>query len=158
MAGQPTEGRKAPDFDLPGSGGERVSLKGLKGRTLVLYFYPKDDTPGCTVEACEFGAGHAALQRAGALLLGVSPDNVESHAKFIAKFKLPFTLLADVDHAVAEAYGVWVMKSMYGKEYMGVQRATFLIDGQGLVRRTWPKVKPEGHAAGVLAALKEMKA
>jgi peroxiredoxin Q/BCP len=150
------EGMKAPAFELPSSGGGRVSLKGLKGRTVVLYFYPKDDTPGCTVEACEFGAANAQIEKAGAVVLGLSPDSAAQHDKFIAKFKLPFTLLADEDHAVCEAYGVWVEKSMYGKTFMGVQRATFLIDAAGIVRRAWPKVKPEGHAAEVLQAIKEL--
>jgi peroxiredoxin Q/BCP len=149
-------GQKAPDFELPSSEGGTVSLKGLKGSTVVLYFYPKDDTPGCTVEACEFGKSHPKLRKAGAVVLGVSPDGLESHAKFIEKFDLPFALLADTDHAVAEAYGAWVLKSMYGKEYMGVQRSTFLIDGGGVLRRVWPKVKAEGHAAEVLEALKDL--
>ena len=152
-----TEGKKAPAFDLPSSGGGRVSLKGLKGSAVVLYFYPKDDTPGCTVEACEFGAAHAKFVKAKAVVLGVSPDPAARHDKFIAKFKLPFTLLADEDHALCEAYGVWVEKSMYGKKYMGVQRATFLIDAAGVVQKVWPKVKPEGHAAEVLEAIKELK-
>jgi peroxiredoxin Q/BCP len=152
-----TEGMKAPAFDLPSSGGGRVSLKALKGQAVVLYFYPKDDTPGCTVEACEFGERHKAIVRQGAVLLGVSPDDAARHDKFIAKFKLPFTLLADTEHQVCEAYGVWVEKSMYGKTFMGVQRSTFLIDGAGVVRRAWPKVKPEGHAAEVLEAIKELR-
>lgn len=149
-------GGKAPDFDLPASSGGRVSLKSLRGKTVVLYFYPKDDTPGCTVEACEFGASHAAFGRAGAVVLGVSPDSLQRHGKFIQKFKLPFTLLSDEDHAVCEAYGVWVEKSNFGLKYMGVQRATFLIDPKGMLARIWPKVKAEGHAAEVLAALKEL--
>ncbi|HTB21223.1 MAG TPA: thioredoxin-dependent thiol peroxidase [bacterium] len=157
MAKELTIGQKAPDFDLPSSEGASQSLKALKGRTVVLYFYPKDDTPGCTVEACEFGTNHGSLKRAGAVVLGVSPDGLESHAKFIAKFGLPFALLADEGHHTAEDYGVWVLKSMYGKEYMGVQRSTFLIDASGTIRRIWPKVKPEGHAAEVLAALKELE-
>jgi peroxiredoxin Q/BCP len=150
---QPQEGQKAPAFSLPGSDGQQHSLKAHAGKAVVLYFYPKDDTPGCTVEACEFGAEHAKLQKAGAVVLGVSPDGLKAHEKFIAKFKLPFVLLADEDHAVCEAYGVWVEKSMYGKTYMGVQRATFLIE-DGLVKKAWPKVKPEGHAAEVLEALR----
>jgi peroxiredoxin Q/BCP len=157
MANELVTGQKAPDFDLPSSEGASQSLKGLKGRTVVLYFYPKDDTPGCTVEACEFGTHHDSLKKAGALVLGVSPDGLGSHAKFIAKFGLPFALLSDEDHHVAEAYGVWVLKSTFGKEYMGIQRSTFLIDGTGTIRRIWPKVKPDGHAAEVLAALKELE-
>jgi peroxiredoxin Q/BCP len=134
-----------------------VSLKSLKGRCVVPYFYPKDDTPGCTVEACGFKDRHSKLEGAGAVVLGVSPDPLERHAKFIAKFGLPFALLSDEDHAAAEAYGVWVMKSMYGREYMGIQRATFLIDGAGVLRKSWPKVKPEGHADEVLAAIEEIQ-
>jgi peroxiredoxin Q/BCP len=157
MENQPEIGKKAPDFDLPVSSGGNLSLKSLKGRNVVLYFYPKDDTPGCTVEACEFGKNHASLEKAGAVVLGVSPDSLDSHSKFIAKFGLPFALLADEGHKTAEAYGVWVLKSMYGKEYMGIQRATFLIDGAGVLRQVWPKVKPEGHAEEVLAALKGLE-
>ena len=152
-----TVGMKAPAFELPSSGGGRVSLKALLGKVVVLYFYPKDDTPGCTVEACEFGAAHARMAKAGAVILGVSPDSAAQHDKFIAKFKLPFALLADEGHALCEAYGVWVEKSMYGKTYLGVQRSTFLIDAAGVLRRIWPKVKPEGHAAEVLEAIKELK-
>ena len=157
MAKDLKEGMKAPAFDLPSSGGGRVSLKGLKGRVVALYFYPKDDTPGCTVEACEFGAAHGKFVKEKAVVLGVSPDPAPKHDKFIAKFKLPFALLADEDHALCEAYGVWVEKSMYGRSYMGVQRATFLIDAAGVIRKAWPKVKPEGHAAEVLEAIKELK-
>jgi peroxiredoxin Q/BCP len=152
---QPQEGAKAPAFKLPGSDGREHSLALYKDRAVVLYFYPKDDTPGCTVEACEFGASHQKLQKAQAVVLGVSPDSLESHAKFIQKFKLPFVLLADEDHKVCEAYGVWVEKNNYGRSYMGVQRATFLIK-DGIVVKAWPKVKPEGHAAEVLAALKTL--
>jgi thioredoxin-dependent peroxiredoxin len=157
MANEPTIGQKAPDFDLPASTGGTVSLKSLKGRNVVLYFYPKDDTPGCTVEACEFGKRHGDLKKAGAVVLGVSPDGLESHAKFISKFDLPFALLADEGHKTAEAYGVWVSKTMFANVFMGIQRATFLIDGQGVLRHIWPKVKPEGHASEVLAALKELE-
>jgi peroxiredoxin Q/BCP len=148
------EGKKAPDFDLPASSGGLVSPKGLKGKAFVLYFYPKDDTPGCTVEACEFGAGFPAFEKLGVPIFGISPDSLESHAKFIKKFKLPFTLLADEDHAVTEAYGVWVEKSMYGRTFMGVQRSTFLVDADGKFAKIWPKVKPEGHAQEVLEAIK----
>lgn len=152
---QPVEGSKAPEFRLPGSDGREHSLALHKGKAVVLYFYPKDDTPGCTVEACEFGASNAKLEKAGAVVLGVSPDGLKSHGKFIEKFKLPFTLLADEDHRVCEAYGLWVEKNNFGHTYMGVQRATFLIK-DGKVARAWPKVKPEGHADEVLAALKEL--
>lgn len=152
---RPIEGAKAPAFELPGSDGQTHSLKAHAGKALVLYFYPKDDTPGCTVEACEFGASNAALKKAGAVVLGVSPDPLKAHAKFIKKFGLPFTLLSDEDHAVCEKYGLWVEKSMYGKTYMGVQRATFLIK-DGVIKKAWPAVKPEGHAAEVLEALKAL--
>ena len=149
-------GDLAPAFKLPASDGTQVSLAALKGKVVVLYFYPKDDTPGCTVEACEFGASHKDFAGEGAVVLGVSPDGLEAHAKFISKFKLPFILLADTDHAVAEAYGVWAEKSMYGKTFMGIVRSTFLIDKAGKLARVWGKVKAEGHAAEVLAALKEI--
>ena len=149
-------GDKAPAFKLPASSGAEVSLASLKGKAVVLYFYPKDNTPGCTVEACEFGKAHKKLESEDAVVLGVSPDGLASHAKFIAKFKLPFTLLADTDHSVAEAYGVWAEKSMYGKKFMGIVRSTFLIDKAGKLAKVWSKVKPEGHAAEVLAALKEL--
>ena len=150
------EGKKAPVFDLPSSGGGNVSLKSLKGRPFVLYFYPKYDTPGCTVEACEFGSGFPAFEKLGVPVYGVSPDSVASHLKFIKKFNLPFTLLADEDHAVAEAYGLWVEKHMFGNTYMGVQRATFLVDADGKLAKIWPKVKPEGHAQEVLEAIKQL--
>jgi peroxiredoxin Q/BCP len=155
MSAQPQEGKKAPAFTLPGSDGKTHSLKDYAGKAVVLYFYPKDDTPGCTVEACEFGASNVKLEKAGAVVLGVSPDGLKSHGKFIEKFKLPFVLLADEDHAVCEAYGLWVEKNNFGHTYMGVQRATFLIK-DGVVRKAWPKVKPEGHAAEVLAALNSL--
>jgi peroxiredoxin Q/BCP len=147
-------GKAAPDFELASTSGGTQSLKHYRGNMVVLYFYPKDDTPGCTVEACEFGKQNLKLKKSGAVLLGVSPDGVESHQKFIKKFKLPFVLLADVGHKVAQRYGVWVEKNMYGKKYMGVQRATFLIDASGKIIKIWPKVKAEGHAAEVLAAIK----
>jgi peroxiredoxin Q/BCP len=156
MADELQVGQKAPDFDLPASTGGTISLKSLKGRNVVLYFYPKDDTPGCTVEACEFGKSNDDLKKAGAVVLGVSPDGLDSHAKFVAKFDLPFALLADEGHKTAEDYGVWVKKMMFANLIMGIQRATFLIDGNGVIRNIWPKVKPEGHAAEVLAALKAL--
>lgn len=146
-------GAKAPAFSVPSDSGDTVALKDFKGRKVVLYFYPKDDTPGCTTEACELRDNWRAVQAAGAVVLGVSPDSVASHAKFRAKYALPFPLLADVDHAVAEAYGAWGEKSMYGKKYMGILRTTFIIDERGVVRHVFEKVKPKGHAAEVLAAL-----
>lgn len=152
----PTAGRKAPEFTLPADDGSAVSLKGLRGRPVVLYFYPKDDTSGCTAEACEFRDSWKAVQRAGAVVLGVSPDGVPSHRKFKAKYQLPFPLLADTDHSVAEAYGAWGEKSMYGRKYFGILRTTFLIDGEGKVARIFEKVKPKGHAAEVLAALEAL--
>jgi peroxiredoxin Q/BCP len=152
----PIVGDKAPAFSLPANDNTTVSLAGLKGKTVVLYFYPKDDTPGCTVEARGFRDYSDELAQAGAVVLGVSPDGIDSHCKFIAKYDLSFRLLADTDHAVAERYGVWVEKSMYGKSYMGIQRATFLIDSNGKIHRTWPKVKPEGHAEEVLEAVKAL--
>lgn len=149
-------GSKAPLFSLAASGGGTVSLKDFRGRPVVLYFYPKDDTSGCTTEACEFRDSWKAVQAAGAVVLGVSPDSVASHDKFKARYKLPFALLADPDHAVAEAYGVWGEKSMYGRKYFGILRTTFLIGGDGKVRQVFEKVKPKGHAAEVLAALQRL--
>jgi peroxiredoxin Q/BCP len=146
-------GDRAPPFSLASDGGGRVALQDLKGRKVVLYFYPKDDTSGCTTEACEFRDNWASVKAAGAVVLGVSPDNPASHDKFKAKYKLPFPLLADPDHQVAEAYGAWGEKSMYGRKYQGILRSTFLIDETGRVARVFPKVKPRGHAAEVLAAL-----
>jgi len=147
-------GKKAPEFTLPGSNGEDVSLKSLKGKTVVLYFYPKDDTPGCTREACDFRDASRKFGNAKAVVLGVSPDALKSHGKFIAKFDLPFTLLSDSDHAVAEAYGVWVEKSMYGRKYMGIERSTFVIDPKGLLKAEFRKVKVDGHVDEVLASVK----
>jgi peroxiredoxin Q/BCP len=149
----PEKGKKAPVFSLPDATGKKVALADLKGKCVVLYFYPKDDTPGCTIEAKEFQAALPEFARRGAAVVGVSPDNAASHCKFAGKFGLEFTLLCDEQHAVAEKYGVWVEKSMYGKKYWGVQRATFLIDEQGRIAEAWPKVKPEGHAGEVLEAL-----
>jgi peroxiredoxin Q/BCP len=148
-------GSRAPAFSLPSDGGGQVALKDLKGKPVVLYFYPKDDTSGCTTEACEFRDNWKAVKATGAVVLGVSPDPVASHDKFKAKYKLPFLLLADVDHAVAEAYGAWGEKSMYGRKYMGILRSTFLIDGAGRIVRVFEKVKPKGHAHAVLEALRE---
>jgi len=152
----PAEGSKAPAFSLKDGQGATVKLSDLKGAPVVLYFYPKDDTPGCTVEAKEFQSALKSFEKAGAKVIGVSPDNQASHCKFADKFGLKFTLLCDENHAVAEKFGLWVEKSMYGKKYMGVQRATFLIDGDGKISKVWPKVKPEGHAAEVLAAVKAL--
>ena len=153
----PKVGSKAPAFSLPADSGETVSLSGLKGKPVVLYFYPRDDTPGCTVEACEFRDSWADVRKTGAVVLGVSPDGVSSHGKFRAKFKLPFPLLADADHAVAEAYGAWGEKSMYGKKYQGVLRSTFVIGPDGKIARVFEKVKPKGHAGEVLEALRDLK-
>ena len=147
-------GDKAPGFSLQTDSGETVSLDGLRGKKVVLYFYPKDDTPGCTVEACEFRDSWSAVKKTGAALFGVSPDSIGSHLKFKKKFDLPFPLLADTDHATAEAYGAWGEKSMYGKKYMGILRSTFVIDEQGKIAKVFEKVKPEGHAAQVLEALR----
>jgi peroxiredoxin Q/BCP len=149
----PVAGRLAPAFTLDTDTGEPLSLRDLRGRTVVLYFYPKDDTSGCTVEACEFRDHFPRFSREKAVILGISPDSVQSHQKFREKYDLPFTLLADLGHEVAERYGVWVEKSLYGRKYMGVARTTFIIGPDGKVRRIFSKVKPEGHAAEVEAAL-----
>ncbi|MBM3761449.1 MAG: thioredoxin-dependent thiol peroxidase [Acidobacteria bacterium] len=150
------EGSKAPDFTLATDSGEAFKLSSLKGKNVVLYFYPKSDTPGCTTEACEFRDASADFVKAEAAVVGVSPDAVKAQAKFRAKFELSFPLLADEEHAVAEKYGVWAEKSMYGKKYMGVERSTFVIDKTGKIAKIFSKVKPAGHAAQVLAALKEI--
>ncbi len=146
-------GARAPAFSLPSDSGSPVSLKDFKGKTVVLYFYPKDDTSGCTTEACGFRDSWRAVQAAGAVVLGVSPDGPASHQKFRKKYELPFPLLADEDHAVAEAYGAWGEKSMYGRKYFGVLRTTYVIDPAGKIARVFEKVKPRGHAAEVLAAI-----
>jgi thioredoxin-dependent peroxiredoxin len=147
------EGSPAPDFELAADSGERVRLSDLRGRPVVLYFYPKDDTPGCTTQACEFRDEYFRFQEQSAVVLGVSPDDEASHVRFKEKYALPFTLLADPDHAVAEAYGVWAEKTMYGKKRMGIKRSTFVIDAEGNVVRAMYGVKPEGHADQVLEAL-----
>ena len=147
------EGRPAPDFTLTSDAGESVSLSSLQGTPVVLYFYPKDDTPGCTAQACGIRDAWAQFEAAGAVVLGVSPDGEASHAKFREKYDLPFTLLADTDHEVADAYGVWGEKSMYGKTYMGVDRSTFVIDADGNVAKVFRQVKPAEHADQVLEAL-----
>jgi thioredoxin-dependent peroxiredoxin len=149
----PQTGDTAPSFELKDQQGRSVKLADLAGRSVVLYFYPKDDTPGCTVEACNFRDEHSALEKAGAVVLGVSPDTTKSHEKFSTKFSLPFPLLADTEHKVAEAYGAWGEKSNYGRTYMGIIRSTFLIDPQGTVKHVWPKVKVNGHVNEVLAVL-----
>ncbi|WP_031497146.1 thioredoxin-dependent thiol peroxidase [Bryobacter aggregatus] len=147
------EGAKAPDITLETDSGEKLQLSSLQGKNVVLYFYPKSDTPGCTVQACEFRDTAAKYKSIDATVIGISPDPVKKQAKFRDKFELPFTLLADVDHAAAETYGVWVEKSMYGKKYMGVDRTTFLIDKEGKIAKIFSKVKPAGHAEEVLVAL-----
>lgn len=152
----PAEGSAAPDFALQSSTGETFQLSNAKGRPVVVYFYPKDDTPGCTVEAKGFQSLSDKFAQAGATVVGISPDGVASHCKFSEKYGLEFPLLADEDHRVAEAYGVWVEKSMYGKKYWGVQRATFLIGADGHVAKAWPKVSPDGHAEEALAAVKAL--
>jgi len=146
-------GVKAPAFTALAHTGEAIRLADLKGKYVVLYFYPKDNTPGCTVEAREFRDAAEDFAAAGAVVLGVSPDPVESHCKFVERFGLNFPLLADENHEVAEKYGVWVEKNMYGRKYMGVQRATFLIDTKGAIVEIWPKVRPQGHADQVLKVL-----
>ncbi len=151
------QGQKAPDFDLPASTGGNISLKSLKGKNVVLFFYPKDDTPGCTVEACGFRDSYKAIEKMGATILGISPDSVKSHDKFISKFQLPYPLLADEDKKMCQDYGVWVEKSMYGKKYMGVARTTFIIDAKGNIAKIFEKVKPEGHNAEVIETLTALK-
>jgi peroxiredoxin Q/BCP len=151
-------GKKAPAFTLTADDGKKVKLSDLAGSPVVLYFYPKDDTPGCTKEACAFRDRKAEMEQLGARVLGVSPDSVESHAKFRDKFTLNFPLLADPDHAVAEKYGAWREKNMYGKKSMGIQRSTYLIDAQGKVARVWQRVQVEGHDDQVIEALKALAA
>jgi len=151
------EGDRAPSFDLENDRGERVRLDDLRGRWVVLYWYPKDDTPGCTTEACEIRDSWPFIS-SEAELFGVSPDTAKSHGKFRDKFGLPFPLLADVGHVVAERYGVWVLKKFMGREYMGVERTTFIISPAGSVARVFRKVKPAGHAMEILGALRELKA
>jgi thioredoxin-dependent peroxiredoxin len=146
-------GLPAPDFTLTADDGSAISLSSLKGRPVVLYFYPKDDTPGCTTQACGIRDSWGEFESSGAVVLGVSPDSEASHVKFKEKFDLPFTLLADPDHATAEDYEVWVEKSMYGKKFMGVQRSTFVIDAEGNIVKVMRNVKPESHTDDVLAAL-----
>lgn len=150
------EGDKAPAFSLPDRNGEQVKLADLKGETVVLYFYPRADTPGCTTQACGVRDRRADYRKAGARVIGISPDEVKAIDKFAGKYDLDFTLLADADHAVAEKYGTWVEKSMYGKKYMGVQRATFIVGPDGKIAKVFPKVSPKQHDDLVLKALAEL--
>ncbi len=150
--GKPGPGDLAPEFALPGDGGDPIALKSFKGHKLVLYFYPKDDTSGCTKEAIDFNGLKDKFEKAGAAILGVSPDSPASHAKFKAKHGLGLALASDEARSMLEAYGVWVEKSMYGRKYMGVERTTFLIDQKGIIAQVWNKVKTSGHAEAVLAA------
>jgi peroxiredoxin Q/BCP len=150
-------GTKAPDFTLATDDGTKLKLSELRGSPVVLYFYPKDDTPGCTKEACAFRDASKDLTKLGARVLGVSPDDVKSHGKFRDKFKLNFPLLADLDHKIAEKYGAWREKNMYGKKSMGIARSTYLIDKEGKIARVWKAVKVDGHDAAVLAALAELE-
>ena len=156
MSGGPNPGDKAPSFTMPTDRNGQVALAKLKGQNVVLYFYPKDDTSGCTAEACSFRDNLPKFEKVDAVVIGVSRDSVESHDKFKKKYKLPFTLASDADGTVTEAYGTWVEKSMYGRKYMGIERATFLIDGKGTVRNVWRKVKVPGHVEEVLAAVKAL--
>ena len=149
-------GKPAPEFVLPTDGGGRLRLKDLRGKKVVLYFYPKDMTSGCTIEACAFRDRMPELAKAGIAVIGVSRDSVASHDKFKSKYGLPFPLAADLEGKVCEAYGTWIEKSMYGRKYMGMERATFLIDGKGLIRNIWRKVKVPGHSADVLATVKAL--
>jgi peroxiredoxin Q/BCP len=149
-------GDKAPDFTLPTDGGGSVTLAKLKGKNVILYFYPKDDTSGCTAEACGFRDALPNFRKVTAEVIGLSRDSVTAHDKFKKKYELPFTLASDADGKVCERYGVWVEKSMYGRKYMGIERATFLIDAKGVVRKVWHKVKVPGHVEEVLAALKAL--
>ncbi|HEU5207286.1 MAG TPA: thioredoxin-dependent thiol peroxidase [Gaiellaceae bacterium] len=147
------EGKQAPDFTLPSDSGEAVTLSSLRGNPVVLYFYPRDDTPGCTAQACGIRDAWSEFERAGTVVLGVSPDSPKKHVKFREKYELPFALLSDMEHEVAEKYGTWVEKSMYGKTYMGMERSTFVIDADGNVAKIMRNVKPAEHANDVLAAL-----
>ncbi|HZH28557.1 MAG TPA: thioredoxin-dependent thiol peroxidase [Azospirillaceae bacterium] len=149
-------GQMAPDFTMPTNGGGTVSLAGLKGRKVVLYFYPRDDTSGCTTQACGFNDALPDFTGADAVVIGVSKDSVASHDKFAQKFGLNFVLASDEKTDVTERYGMWVEKSMYGKKYMGIERSTVLIDGEGVIRHIWRKVKPASHPAEVLAAVKTL--
>lgn len=151
------DGAKAPDFELPESSGKKVRLSKLKGRPVVVYFYPKDDTSGCTAEAKDFSCLIGDFDRLGVVVIGISPDSPASHEKFMAKHELAVRLASDEEKIAANAYGVWAEKSMYGKKYMGVERSTFLIDKGGRIAKSWRKVKVEGHAEAVLSAARELK-
>jgi len=153
----PGEGHQAPTIALPDEYGTLHRLADRLGHWTIVYFYPQDDTPGCTTESCQFRDLHDLIVAEGGAVWGISPDGPASHAHFKGKFELPFTLLSDVDHGVAERYGAWVLKENYGRTYMGVQRSSFLVDPAGRIARAWPKVKADGHAAEVLAALAEAK-
>ena len=150
------EGKKAPDFTAPTDGGGKLKLSDLQGKTVILYFYPKDDTSGCTKEACGFRDSLPDFSKSKATVVGVSKDSVERHDKFKAKHDLPFTLVSDTDGKICEKYGTWIEKSLYGRKYMGIDRATFLIDKSGVVRKVWRKVKVPGHVEAVLEAAKEL--
>ncbi|MUT65595.1 thioredoxin-dependent thiol peroxidase [Paenibacillus sp. NEAU-GSW1] len=150
-------GRKAPDFALMGSNGEVVKLSDFKGKKVVVYFYPKDSTPACTQQACDFRDSYEALAGHGAVVLGISPDPIKSHLKFIEKQELPFLLLSDSEHKACELYGVWQLKKLYGREYMGVVRSTFLINEKGKLEQEWRNLKVKGHVAQVLEALQQSK-
>lgn len=156
MTSIPKVDRLAPDFTLKTDTGEDLKLSGLKGQTVVLYFYPKDDTSGCTKEACDFRDLFPKFKRGKAVILGISPDSVKSHVKFKKKYDLPFTLLADDGHMVAEQYGLWVQKTFYGRKYMGVERTTYIIGPDGKIQLIFPKVNPDGHAEAVAAALRDL--
>ncbi|MCA0971800.1 thioredoxin-dependent thiol peroxidase [Halobacillus litoralis] len=149
------KGKQVPDFTLPANNGEQVSLSDYKGKNVVLYFYPKDMTPGCTTEACDFRDHHESFADLDAVILGVSPDPVESHKKFIDKHDLPFLLLADEDHKLAEDYGVWKLKKNFGKEYYGIERSTFIIDKEGNLAEEYRKVKVDGHVESALEFIRE---
>lgn len=152
----PNEGMKAPDFELPTDGGGTIRLSDFAGKIVVLYFYPKDSTPGCTTEAIDFSSLIKSFDAANAIVIGVSRDSIKRHDNFKAKNDLKVILGADLEGRVTEEYGVWVEKSLYGRKYMGIQRASFLIDSQGLIQKVWPKVKVKGHAAEVLAAAQSL--
>lgn len=147
-------GDMAPTFSLPAANGEQVSLKDFAGKYVIIYFYPKDNTPGCTTEACDFRDYHQDFSDLNAIIVGISPDPIKSHQKFSEKYNLPFILLSDEDHQVAESYGTWVLKKMYGKEYMGIERSTFIIDPEGKVIKAFRKVKVKGHVEAALDFLR----